>query len=136
MKSAENILKWSLFAGGIYFFLISMAHIFALKIPGLYIYFNVPSYEYQDKIIAFLTFGWSIYFFQAAKNPVKQINVVKSILFAGAGAIIGLIYINMSTNFTDISHDISLIYFWIETIVLICYLIWLYIYYKQISKKI
>ena len=128
------MLKWSLYLGGIYFFLISVVHIFTLKFPGFYIYFNVPSYEYQDKIIAFLTIGWSIFFIQAGANPLKYKSLIRSILLAGLAAVCGLSFINLSTNFSNYSPKISVTNFWIQVGVLLLYLFWLYFLYIRMIK--
>ena len=37
------------------------------KIPGLFVYFNVNSFEYQNKIISLLAFGWAAFFFLGFK---------------------------------------------------------------------
>ena len=133
MKTEITILKWSLFSGGIYFILISIVHLLGVKVPGLYIYFNVPSYDYQDKIISFLAFGWGIIFIQASRNPIKYIYIIRSILIAGLAAICSLSYINLSTNFNDLSQNIYVIYFWIQTGILCLYLLWLFIFYNQVK---
>jgi hypothetical protein len=63
IKDSHNLLSWSLLGGAIYFFLITIAHIFGIKTPILFIYFNVPSYIYQDMIIAFLSFGVGMFLY-------------------------------------------------------------------------
>lgn len=136
MKTEITILKWSLFSGGIYFLLISIVHIVGIKVPGLYIYFNVPSYDYQDKIISFLAFGWGVIFIQASQNPTKYIYIIRSILIAGLAAISSLCYINLSTNFHDLSQNINVLYFWIQAGILCLYLLWLFIFYKQVKNNI
>ena len=132
LKPEIAILKWSLFSGGIYFLLISIAHLISLKIPGLYIYFSVPSYDYQDKIISFMSFGWGIFFLQAAHEPIKSLKLVRAILIAGTGAITGLIIINVSSEFSVLIPDTSVTIFWIETGFLSVYLIWLIHYYRKV----
>ena len=102
-----------LFVGGIYFLLVSIAHFFSLKLPGLFIYFNVPSTAYQDRIISLLTFGWSVFF------------------FSGAGAIIGLCLINMLTDFNSFSTDINTSIFWLETALLFLYWLSLVFFYRK-----
>ena len=133
IKTEITILKWSLFSGGIYFILISIVHIFGIKVSGLYIYFNVPSYDYQDKIISFLAFGWGVIFIQASQDPTKYINIIRSILIAGLAAIGSLSYINLSTNFHDLSQNINVLYFWIQAGILCLYLLWLFIFYKKVK---
>ena len=136
MKPEIKILKWSLFAGGIYFILISIVHLIGIKIPGLYIYFNVPSYAYQDKITSFLTFGWAVFFIQASHDPKKNIHLVRSILIAGLAAILVLSYINLSTNFNDLSPNINITVYWIQVGVLTIYLFWLGVYYRKVKSTI
>jgi hypothetical protein len=136
MNPEIRILKWSLFAGGIYFILISIVHLIGLKIPVLYIYFNVPSHAYQDKITAFLSFGWAVFFIQVSQDPQKYIHVVRTILIAGLAAILILSYINLSTNFYDLSPNINITPFWIQVGILTLYLIWLFIYYRRVKSTI
>jgi hypothetical protein len=92
-----KILKWSLLAGALYFFSVSVVHMLGIKVPVLFIYFNVPSYAYQDRIISFLAFGWSVFLFTAFTDPQKNSALVKAILVAGAGALIGVSIINAAT---------------------------------------
>ena len=73
MSRDATILRWSLMAGAVYFGCIALAHAVGLKIPGLFIYFNVPSHLYQDHIIAFLAFGWATLFYVAADDPVAHL---------------------------------------------------------------
>ena len=130
------IFKWSLLIGAIYFFLVSIVHMFGFKIPVLFIYFDVPSYTYQDKIISFLCFGWSIFLFTAFINPLKNIDLVKATLIAGSGAIVGLCIINLRTDFSELSQNISVSRFWVETVGLSIYLIWLILFYLRSKKEI
>ncbi len=44
MHRNRQILKWSLLAGSFYFFGVSAAHMLGFKVPGLFVYFNVPSH--------------------------------------------------------------------------------------------
>jgi hypothetical protein len=81
----------------------------------------VPSYGYQDKIISFLSVGWSIFMFIASTDPVKNRDAVKAILIAGLAAIFGLIVINSVTDFHTLSPDINPAVFWIEVLGLSLY---------------
>ncbi|MCK5568937.1 MAG: hypothetical protein KAJ15_04420 [Spirochaetes bacterium] len=129
MNKNALILKWSLLAGSIYFILVAAAHMIGIKIPGLFVYYNLPSYAYQDKIIAFFSFGWSVFLFTAFLNPVKNVDLVKAILISGTGAIAGLCLINLFTDFHEMSETINVLSFWIEVLCLSFYLIWLTIFY-------
>ena len=134
IKNSHKLLSWSLLGGAIYFFLITIAHIYGIKIPILFIYFNVPSYIYQDMIIAFLSFGFGMFLYAGyASVKRNQILIVKYILVAGLGVIIGLININAFTDFTFFENEFSLTikvsHFWSEAAIVFIYLLWISILY-------
>ena len=131
MSKDANILRWSLIAGAIYFGCIALAHTIGLKIPGLFIYFNVPSHPYQDHIIAFLAFGWSSFFYVASVDPVNHSLPVKAIMLSSAVAICGLSGINTFSDFASLSPSINVKPFWVQTILLLGYLIWLFVFYQR-----
>ena len=124
-------LKLLLLLGSVYFFLVAIFHMIGIKIPPLFIYYNVPSYTYQDRIISFLAFGWSVFLFTAFLNPIKNRILIQAILIAGAGAIIGLELVNTFTDFQTLSSDINLMIFRLETLGLAIYLILLVIFYNK-----
>ena len=124
-------LKILLLLGSVYFFLVAIFHMIGIKIPPLFIYYNVPSYTYQDRIISFLAFGWSVFLFTAFLNPIKNRILIQAILIAGAGAIIGLELVNTFTDFQTLSSDINLMIFRLETLGLAIYLILLVIFYNK-----
>lgn len=127
-------LRISLFCGAIYFLLMAIAHAIGLKIPGLFIYFNVPSYVYQDRIISFLAFSWAIFFYTAASNPTK--HLLKSIILVAAIAICMLTLINFSTDFISLSEKINPIWFHIQTGILFVYWIWLFLCYNRLRENL
>jgi len=131
MSKDANILRWSLIAGAIYFGCIALAHTIGLKIPGLFIYFNVPSHPYQDHIIAFLAFGWSSFFYVASVDPVNHSLPVKAIMLSSAVAICGLSGINTFSDFASLSPSINVKLFWVQTTLLLGYLIWLIVFYQR-----
>ena len=110
----KRLLKYSLLAGAIYFALVAMAHQFGVKVAVLFVYYNVPSYHYQDQIISFMAFGWAVFLFSAFLSPANK-ELVRAVLIAGFGAIIGLTIINLQTNFRAMSTEINVNYFWAET---------------------
>jgi len=114
-------LRWLLLAGAVYFLSVSIAHMLEIKVPLLFIYYTVPSYAYQDMIISFLSFGWSIFLFTASYDPVRNRQLVKAILVAGIAAICGLHVINTTTDFQALSPDIRPLVFHLETIGLSVY---------------
>ena len=134
MASEIKILKYSLLAGAIYFALVAIVHLIGYKVPVLFIYFNVPSYAYQDRIISFLAFGWAVFMYSAYLNPQNK-ELVRANLISGIGAIIGLSSINVFTDFKSLSAEINVLYFWMETAGLIVYLLLLIYFYKLVFKK-
>ncbi len=134
IKNSHSLLSWSLLGGAIYFFLITIAHVFGIKIPILFIYFNVPSYIYQDMIIAFLSFGLGMFLYAGfASVRSNQILIVKYIIIAGFGIILGLININAFTDFdffeTEFSLTIKVSHFWSQLAAVVLYVVWLSILY-------
>lgn len=121
MRKSETMLKWLLLVGAVYFLAIAVVHMLRMKIPLLFVYFDVPSYGYQDRIISFLSFGWSTFLFMAARDPIKNRDAVKAILISGLGAIFGLTVINSVTDFRALSPDINPSVFRIETLGLSVY---------------
>lgn len=126
MTSYENIFRWSLFAGACYFIGVAVAHMTGYKVPAFFIYFNVPSYDYQDKIISFLAFGWSVFLFIAGTHPSKHSTLVTGIVYSGAVAIVGLSIVNLTTDFESLAPGVNTAIFWIETGLLFCYLLLLW----------
>lgn len=131
MSKDASILRWSLIAGAIYFGCIALAHTIGLKIPGLFIYFNVPSHPYQDHIIAFLAFGWSSFFYVASVDPVNHSLPVRAIMLSSAVAICGLSGINTFSELASLSPSINVKFFWVQTTLLLGYLIWLIVFYQR-----
>ncbi len=103
--SQDQILKFLLYSGAVYFFGVAIAHAIGSKIPGLFVYYNVPSYPYQDRIISFLTLGWAGLFFLTARrmDPVY----IKLILIIGLAAIIALVVNTSITDFKYLDSSIS-----------------------------
>lgn len=121
MSRNTTILKWLLLAGAVYFLAIAIVHMLRIKIPFLFVYYDLPSYGYQDRIISLLSFGWSVFLFMASIDPAKNRDAVKAILVAGIAAILGLNVINRVTNFYALSPDIHPSVFRKEALVLSTY---------------
>ena len=135
MNKSTVTLKWLLLIGALYFLAIAAAHMLGTKVPLLFVYFNVPSYGYQDKIISFLSFVWSVFFFAASLDPTNNRYAVKAILIAGIGAISGLHVINMSTDFHALSPHINPALFQIETFGLSAYVAALIFFYFLSTRE-
>jgi len=72
-------------------------HALGLKVPGLFVYFNVPSFAYQDRIISFLAFGWAAFFYLTARK--MDADFIKLILIIGFIAILALTTNSIITDF-------------------------------------
>ena len=134
MGRSTDVLKWLLLAGAMYFLGVSVAHMTGVKVPLLFIYFSVPSYAYQDRIISFLSFGWSVFLFTAAIDPVKNRDLVKAVLIAGLAAIFGLQVINSVTDFRSLSPDVHPVVFRMETLALSVY-VGALVFFYYLSRK-
>ncbi len=129
MGKSTATLKWLLLAGAVYFLGISIVHMLRIKIPLLFVYFSVPSYGYQDRIISFLAFGWSVFLFTASLDPAKNRDAVRAVLIAGIGAIFGLHVINVVTDFRALSPDVNPTVFRLESRALSVYVAALIFFY-------
>jgi len=122
-ERARPVLQWSLHAGAVYFGLVAVAHMIGMKLPVLYIYPMLPSYAYQDKLIAILSFGWAL-MIRAAARHVEREEIVRALLVAGAGAIAGLLAINLTTDLRALPpSDVRAI--WAGFAGMLSYLVWL-----------
>jgi len=127
-------LKLLLYAGSVYFACVALVHAAGLKIPGLFVYFNVPSYAYQDRIISFLAFGWASFFWLAAKqlNP----DQIKVILFIGMIANLALLINSLITDFSIMDASIKTSYFLIINLALFIYWLSLVFYsWEYLTQK-
>jgi len=137
MNVSKNatILKWLLLAGAVYFLATAIVHMVRIKIPLLFVYYDAPSYGYQDRIISFLSFGWSVFLFTASIDPTKNRDAVKAILIAGLAAVFGLSIINHVTDFHALSPDIHPAVFRKEVLVLSVYEAALLMFYFLVMRE-
>ncbi len=131
---AVRLMKLSLSSLALYFLLIALAHITSTKIPLLFVYYNVPSHAYQDNIIAFMAFGWAVFFFTASRDPFANLPLVRGVLMAAAGALAVLSYTNLTTDFAALAPAIPIWPFWAQTAVLAVISVWLLILYRKIRN--
>ena len=103
--SQDQILNFLLYAGAVYFLLVAIVHFLGIKIPGFFVYYNVPSQAYQDRIISFLTFGWSGLFFLTARKVDS--DLIKLILVIGLVAVIALVVNTIITDFQQLDQSLS-----------------------------
>ncbi len=74
----------------IYFLAVALAHQLGLKLPLLFIFYDVASERYQDLIISFLSFGWAMLFLIGFLDSELKARIQIPVLFSGTGAIAGL----------------------------------------------
>lgn len=129
-----RLLKFTLWALAGYFFLISLAHITGIKLPLLFVYFDVPSTVYQDRIISFFAFGWAVFIATAAKNPEVNLKLVRALIISAIGALGVLSFINISTDFASYSSEIAVWKFWAQTALLAAITVWLAILYQSAAR--
>ena len=130
-----TILKWSLAAGALYFLLVAIAHRTGIKIPGLFIYFDLPSFTYQNLIISLLAFGWACFFLLGALLVGRGIVLTTGLhLIAGVVAVAALVRINLTGGLKELAAGTTRPY-WIQTGVLGAYLIWLCVFYLLALRR-
>ena len=116
-------MRFPLYLGAVYFLAMALAHTFCRKIPGLFLYFDVPSNAYQDRVIGILAFGWSLMFFQAAHSGLPVIR--KSILVLSFVAMTMLAHINLTTDFRALALQADPRVYHVEVGILFMYWLWL-----------
>jgi len=109
MKNKTKIIyRALLFICAIYFFAVAIAHQAGIKMPMLFIFYNTPSERYQDLIISFLAFGWSMLFIIGFLDNELKTRIQIPILASGLIAICGLIRAQMEIQgHNEINYEIS-----------------------------
>lgn len=110
-------LKLLFSAGCTYFVAMAAAHWHQFKVPLLYIYFDVPSTGYQDKIISFCAATFAITFFQAVRDPAGASGLTA--ILALATAVVGLSGVNISSDLhSEIGAVKSTAPYWVQTVLI------------------
>ena len=122
MTGKRNQLSFLLLAGCAYFALVGLAHTFGIHIPGIYVFFDVPSLKFQDQIIGLLAFGWATWLWDVASRARKrELRTLRPILAAGW---ISVVLLAKTAAFTELAGGSSerWVYF-LPVLALICYLL-------------
>jgi hypothetical protein len=127
MSENGAVLKYSLLAGVIYFCSMAIAHFFSFKVPILFIYYDVPYYAYQDKIISFCALTYACLFFAAAQNR----PTVPAALIAITVTTLGLAAVNMSDALASVLNGASKTAYWLQTVMIGVYAMWLTFFYLR-----
>jgi len=105
------LLRLALWAGVAYFCCMAVAHFFGLKYPLLFIYYDVPFYAYQDKIISFAVVAYVCLFATAALHR----SAVPAALVALGVTVLGLSAVNASEALGSVLDGRSTLVYWLQT---------------------
>lgn len=109
MKKASDILF--LFCA-VYFLCMGIAHFFGLKYPLLFVYYDVPFYAYQDRIISFAVMAYVGLFFEAFRKPAVRPTAI-FVLFL---TFLGLTSVNNSAALQEVmTAGQSTMPYWLQT---------------------
>ena len=112
MAPASGLLLAVLYANVAYFFAMSVAHWVGFKVPVLFIYYDVPFYAYQDKIISFCAATYALLNFAAVCNHSVVPFVIASLVLTTAG----LSAINASDDLQQaLPHQAPTTAYWMQT---------------------
>ncbi len=126
------LLKYALLAGVCYFFCMAVAHYFGIKQPLLFVYYDTPFYEYQDKIISFAVVAYIALFYSAAQNR----SVVPAALAVLGVTVLGLASVNESEALSSVlAKGQSTMRYWVQTGLIAAYFVVLLVLYLRDSKK-
>ncbi len=132
MNLDDSILKYSFLTCSGYFVCMSIAHFFGIKVPVLFIYYDVPFYEYQDKIISFAVVAYILLFFGAYQNRAMAPHAI----IAGFMTVLGLSSINASEALMSVLEGGSTTAYWVQTAALGLLVIWLAVFYIRSKKPV
>lgn len=121
-------LDISLLLGSIYFLIVSAFHFIGFKVPIIYIYYDVISTTYQDRIISVLSFVFSVFLY--AGYQLKNKELTKYIIFAGTIGVLGLAVNNYLTRISFRNNNI----YWIEIGLLGIYIGVLYLFFRKFDS--
>ncbi len=126
------LTRISFLAGAAYFVCMAIAHFFGIKLPVLFVYYDVPFYAYQDKIISFAVCAYIGLFYSAAFNRSVALNAIIVL----AATVLGLASVNVSDELGSVmSAKQSTLPYWIQTVILGGYLAWLIFLYLKDGKN-
>ena len=132
MNRDDIILKYSFLTCTIYFVCMSIAHFFGIKLPILFVYYDVPFYAYQDKIISFAVVTYAILFFGAFQNLVLAPYAILSLFTT----VLGLSLVNISEALNTVLNGADTTAYWIQTVMIAFILVWLSVFYTRSKKAV
>ena len=109
------LLSLALVPGAAYFFLVAAAHTVGWHLPGAYVFFDIPSTEFQDRIIGLLAFGWGVQFLDAARRCRKDPRAsITGLLVSGGVALVALSRIAATTDFRASVPEPQAGWYWVQ----------------------
>jgi hypothetical protein len=129
------LLRLALWAGAAYFCCMAVAHFFGLKYPLLFVYYDVPFYAYQDKIISFAVVAYICLFVNAALDR----SAVPSAIVALGVTVLGLSAVNGSDALVTVLDGRSTRAYWMQTGLIALYFVLLLVLYavgKRVSQSV
>jgi hypothetical protein len=127
----SKLLDISLWAGVAYFCCMAVAHFFGLKYPLVFVYYDVPFYAYQDKIIAFAVVAYICLFYTAATIRAA----VPAALVALTVTVLGLSAVNLSDALQSTLAGRSTLAYWAQTGLIAGYLVWLVVLQVRVKSE-
>ena len=125
------LLRLALWAGAAYFCCMAVAHFFGLKYPLLFVYYDTPFYAYQDKIISFSVLAYASLFYAA----IRHIQVVPMALFALGVTVLGLSFVNISSDLQIVLQGQRTVIYWLQTGFFAVYFLVLLGLYKGVVRS-
>jgi hypothetical protein len=124
-------LRYMLGVGVVYFCLMAAAHFMGLKYPLLFVYYDTPFYAYQDKIISFSVLAYASLFYAA----IRHVQVVPMALFALGVTVLGLSFVNISSDLQSVLQGQGTLIYWLQTGFFAVYFLVLLTLYKGASRS-
>ena len=113
-------------AGSAYFLLVALTHSLGQHVPGPYIFFDVPSVQFQDQIIGLLAFGWAAWLAETARRCRRDESTsITFLLVAGLVAVLALVRILLITDLPVAGPSMGL--YWLQVAVLAGYVVALFV---------
>lgn len=91
---------------------MAIAHFFGIKLPILFVYYDVPFFAYQNKIISFAVCAYIGLFYAASRH--REVAVI-AIAVLGI-TVLGLCAVNVSSDLASVlSAEQSTLPYWLQT---------------------
>ena len=108
----SQLTKHAFLSGAAYFCCMAVAHFFSIKVPILFVYYDVPFYAYQDKIISFSVCAYIALFYSASQHRAVALNAIIVLAFT----VLGLSSVNLSTALSSVLQEgQSTTPYWLQT---------------------